>query len=123
MEFTASMLQSEIAARASLSPVPAPTTCSGTVQGVTCAGKCPSSLLAERQLDVSTAFTSAPFLLALVIGVVGGVLCVLKPEAIRAFAARYHPHTAERFPDAKTHRRLEPNSRATLASFLTPTVS
>ena len=57
-------------------------------------------------MGVSTAFTSPAFLLALGIGVVGGLLCVLRSEAVRRFAARNSPHTAERFPDADAHRRF-----------------
>lgn len=60
----------------------------------------------ETQLGVDTAFSSPEFLLALIIGLVGGLLCVLRTESVRAFAARYSPDVTERFGGAEAHRRF-----------------
>lgn len=57
-------------------------------------------------MGISTAFSSAEFVLALAVGLVGGLVCVLWPESVRAFAARHHPDTADRFRDADAHRRF-----------------
>ena len=57
-------------------------------------------------MGVSTAFASPGFLLAVVIGLVGGLLCVLRPESVRAFASRHHSDLSERFSDVEAHRRF-----------------
>jgi hypothetical protein len=57
-------------------------------------------------MDIRTSFASPEFILALVVGLIGGFLCVLRPESVRAFAARHHPAVAARFRDAKAHRRF-----------------
>ncbi len=59
----------------------------------------------ENYLNVSTAFASPAFLLALVVGLVGGLLCVLRPESVRAFAVRY-TNAAVVFSDPESHRRF-----------------
>jgi hypothetical protein len=57
-------------------------------------------------MGISTAFASPEFILALVVSLVGGLLCALRPESIRTFTTRYHPAVAARFRDAKGHRRF-----------------
>jgi hypothetical protein len=52
-------------------------------------------------MDISTAFV-----LALVVSLVGGVLCAFRPESVRSFARRHHPAVASRFRDAEAHRRF-----------------
>ena len=50
-------------------------------------------------MGISTAFPSAEFVLALAVGLVGGLICVLWPESVRAFAARLRipAHAGRRF--------------------------
>lgn len=43
-------------------------------------------------------------LVHLVLALVSGLLCVLRPEVFRSFVARYRPGLAGRFRDAEAHR-------------------
>jgi hypothetical protein len=45
-------------------------------------------------------------LLTQLVSVVAGLLCVLRPKTVRAFAARHHPDTAQRFASTGAHRRF-----------------
>jgi hypothetical protein len=55
-------------------------------------------------MGISTAFHSPQFLATLVSALVAGLFCVLRPEAVRTFAARRRPGVAARFRDAEAHR-------------------
>ena len=57
-------------------------------------------------MGTSTAFHSPLFLANLVGALVAGLFCVLRPEAVRTFEARYRPGVAVRFRDAEAHRRF-----------------
>ena len=55
-------------------------------------------------MAVSTVFTSPGFLVAVVGGLAGGLVCVLRSESVRVFAARHNPEMSERFGSAEAHR-------------------
>jgi len=57
-------------------------------------------------MGFSSAFASPGFLLAVFVGLVGGLLCVLRPESVRAFAARHNPDMSERFGSTEAHVRF-----------------
>ena len=46
------------------------------------------------------------FVLSAVVGLGGGLVCVLWPESVRAFAARHSPDVSESFANAEAHRRF-----------------
>jgi hypothetical protein len=54
----------------------------------------------------SAAFHSPLFFFQLVGALVAGLFAVLRPEAVRTFAAWWRPDVAARFRDAEAHRRF-----------------
>jgi len=57
-------------------------------------------------MGISTAFAPSGFLLALATGLIGGLICVVRSESVRAFVARHDPDVSERFGSAEAHRRF-----------------